>query len=67
LSSEDRAEYVEPDYLLHGLSIRAARNAALKDLLSVCLKQIALKVRRCERPLHDRADAGHESRLDMIP
>jgi len=63
LSNEDRAEYVE----LAICSIRAARNAALKDLLSVCLKQIALKVRRCERPLHDRADAGHESRLDMIP
>jgi DNA-binding GntR family transcriptional regulator len=41
LAVEDRDAYIALDYQFHGILIKAARNAALKDHLSMCLKRIA--------------------------
>ena len=41
LAVEDRDTYIALDYQFHGILIKAARNAALKDHLSMCLKRIA--------------------------
>lgn len=41
LAPEDRDRYIELDYRFHGLLIRAARNVALRDHISMCMKRIA--------------------------
>jgi DNA-binding GntR family transcriptional regulator len=41
LSPEDREQYIALDYRFHGLLIRGARNSALRDHISTCMKRIA--------------------------
>lgn len=41
LSPGDRERYIALDYRFHGLLIHAARNSALRDHLSTCMKRIA--------------------------
>jgi DNA-binding GntR family transcriptional regulator len=41
LAPEHRERYIELDYKFHGVLIRAARNAALRDHISTCMRRIA--------------------------
>jgi DNA-binding GntR family transcriptional regulator len=41
LGPEHRERYIELDYKFHGVLIRAARNAALRDHISTCMRRIA--------------------------
>jgi DNA-binding GntR family transcriptional regulator len=41
IASPDRELYIQLDYKFHGLLIRAARNTALRDHISTCMKRIA--------------------------
>ena len=41
LAPDDRERYIELDYQFHGLLIRGARNSALRDHISLCMKRIA--------------------------
>ncbi len=65
LGSENRAEYIELDYRFHGLLIRAARNAALKDHLSVCLKRIA-PVRRTSMEITRSMQVAHAEHARLL-
>jgi DNA-binding GntR family transcriptional regulator len=41
LSPEDRDQYIALDYRFHGMLILGARNSALRDHISMCMKRIA--------------------------
>ena len=60
LQPEDRDEYIELDYRFHGLLIRATRNVALRDHISMCMKRIAPVRKTSMEIIRDMATAYAE-------
>ena len=58
LASEHRAKYIDLDYRFHGLLIRGARNSALLDHISMCMKRIA-PVRRTSMEMVRNMETAH--------
>jgi DNA-binding GntR family transcriptional regulator len=59
LAPEHRERYIELDYRFHGLLIRGARNAALLDHISTCMKRIA-PVRRTSMEMVRNMATAHD-------
>jgi DNA-binding GntR family transcriptional regulator len=58
LAPEHRAKYIDLDYQFHGLLIRGARNSALLDHISMCMKRIA-PVRRTSMEMVRNMETAH--------
>jgi DNA-binding GntR family transcriptional regulator len=58
LAPEHREKYIELDYRFHGLLIRGARNSALLDHISMCMKRIA-PVRRTSMEMVRNMETAH--------
>jgi DNA-binding GntR family transcriptional regulator len=65
LTPEHRDQYIELDYRFHGVLIRASRNAALKDHLSMCLKRIA-PIRRTSMEMVRNMQHAHAEHGEII-
>jgi DNA-binding GntR family transcriptional regulator len=65
LSADDRDKYIELDYQFHGMLVRAARNSALRDHLSTCLKRIA-PVRRTSMEMVRNMKAAHAEHGKLV-
>ena len=68
LGASDRERYIELDYQFHGMLVRAARNATLKEQLSACLKRIAPVRRTSMEMVRDmrEAHAEHGAMVEAI-
>jgi DNA-binding GntR family transcriptional regulator len=58
LAAEHREQYIDLDYRFHGLLIRGARNSALLDHISMCMKRIA-PVRRTSMEMVRNMEIAH--------
>jgi DNA-binding GntR family transcriptional regulator len=58
LAPEHREKYIDLDYRFHGLLIRGARNSALLDHISMCMKRIA-PVRRTSMEMVRSMETAH--------
>jgi DNA-binding GntR family transcriptional regulator len=58
LEAEHREKYIELDYRFHGLLIRGARNSALLDHISMCMRRIA-PVRRTSMEMARNMETAH--------
>ena len=58
VAAEHREKYIELDYRFHGLLIRGARNSALLDHISMCMKRIA-PVRRTSMEMVRNMETAH--------
>jgi DNA-binding GntR family transcriptional regulator len=60
LAARHRDRYIALDDELHGLLVRAARNAALEGHIAACLRRIAAVRRLSMETVHDLSDAYAE-------
>jgi DNA-binding GntR family transcriptional regulator len=60
VAPQHRERYIEFDYRFHGLLINAARNGALRDHISLCMRRIAPVRRTSMEMAHDLAAAYAE-------
>ncbi len=65
LAAEDRDAYISLDYQFHNILIKASRNAALKDHLSMCLKRIA-PIRRTSMEMARDLSQAHVEHGEII-
>lgn len=65
LAADDRDAYIALDHQFHNILIKASRNAALKDHLSMCLKRIA-PIRRASMEMARDMRQAHAEHGEII-